>query len=226
MATINTTTKMSATTPPQPTSPTSPQVTTREQTGIHWSTIYLHTVPGTLKCVCLVCFTQVFFRCDVSAIRSTYMCGPYCIYISFTILCISFQIFVLLGFLCIQFSQHSGNGVAQFYSTVTMIAFWFTGILLVLYLFHAIYVFHKIPWTKIEFYFCAVAMLGLMLVSALVAARGVALFTAAAVNFSKKFLSQNNENYLKFLIVRIFRFVAVLWFCGNGRIRLRCILEI
>lgn len=63
-----------------------------------------------------------------------------------------------------------------------MIAFWFTGILLVLYLFHAIYVFNKIPWTKIEFYFCGAATICLMLASSLVAARGVALFTAAAVS--------------------------------------------
>lgn len=41
---------------PPPTSPTGPQIraTTTEQTGIHYSTIYLHTVPGTLKVVCLV----------------------------------------------------------------------------------------------------------------------------------------------------------------------------
>lgn len=54
MATI-TATKMS--TPPQQTTPSDgPRVTssTTEQTGIHYSTIYLHTVPGTLKVVCLV----------------------------------------------------------------------------------------------------------------------------------------------------------------------------
>lgn len=90
--------------------------------------------------------------------------------------------FVLIGFICIQLSQHSPTSVAQFYSTITMICFWFTGILLVLYLFQVIYVFEKIPWTKIEFFFCAFATLALMLASALVAARGVGLFTAAAVS--------------------------------------------
>lgn len=51
--TATATAKMSS---PQPTSPTAPQIrtTTTEQTGIHYSTIYLHTVPGTLKAVCLV----------------------------------------------------------------------------------------------------------------------------------------------------------------------------
>lgn len=67
-----------------------------------------------------------------------------------------------------------------------MIAFWFTGILLVLYLFHAIYVFHKIPWLKIEFFFCVGATLCLMLASSLIAAKGVGLFTAAAVSDSNQ----------------------------------------
>lgn len=128
--------------PPQ-TSPTAPQIrtTTTEQTGIHYSTIYLHTVPGTLKCVCLV--------------------------------------FVLIGFILVQCSQSSVDGRAQFFSTITMIAFWFSGILLVLYLFHVIYVFSKIPWTKIEFFFCVGACLMLALSSALLIAKGIGLFTAA-----------------------------------------------
>ncbi|XP_055298825.1 plasmolipin-like [Sitodiplosis mosellana] len=140
-ATATTTTKMSS--PPQ-TSPTTPQVrtTTTEQTGIHYSTIYLHTVPGTLKVVCMA--------------------------------------FVLIGFILIQCSDHSGVTTAQFFSTIAMIGFWFTGILLVLYLFHAIYVLHKIPWIKIEFYFCAAETVLLMLSSAFIAAKGVGLFTAAA----------------------------------------------
>lgn len=47
-----TTTKISSTA----TSPQTPNfsTTTTEQTGIHYNSLYLHTVPGTLKCVCLV----------------------------------------------------------------------------------------------------------------------------------------------------------------------------
>lgn len=93
---------------------------------------------------------------------------------------------MLIGFICVQCSQHSGIGIAQFFSTVAMIAFWFSGILLALYLFHVIYVFHKIPWIKIEFFFCVGAMLALMLASSLIAARGVGLFTAAAVNIENQ----------------------------------------
>ncbi|XP_031616949.1 plasmolipin-like [Contarinia nasturtii] len=136
-----TTAKMSSTTP---TSTTTPQLrtTTTEQTGIHYSTIYLHTVPGTLKIVCLIC--------------------------------------VLIGFILVQCSQHSYGGIPRFYCTIAMIAFWMTAILLALYLFHAIYVFHKIPWIKIEFFFCAGAAACLLLASALIGAQNVGLFTAAA----------------------------------------------
>lgn len=90
------------------------------------------------------------------------------------------QAFVLIGFILVQVSEHSHIGTAQFYSTITMICFWFTGILLVLYLFHVIYVFTKVPWTKIEFFFCVGATLFLGLTSALLAAIGYGLFTAAA----------------------------------------------
>lgn len=31
------------------------RVQVTEKTGIHWSTLYLHTIPGALKAVCLVC---------------------------------------------------------------------------------------------------------------------------------------------------------------------------
>lgn len=63
-----------------------------------------------------------------------------------------------------------------------MTAFWFTGILLVLYLFQAVYVFNRVPWITIEFYFCLIATLSLMLTSSLAASRGTAAFTAAAVS--------------------------------------------
>lgn len=92
------------------------------------------------------------------------------------------QICTLIGFILVQCSQHSAIGTAQFFSTIAMIAFWFSLLLLVLYLFHAIYVFHKIPWTKIEFFFCVWATLFLMLSSSLIIAKGVTVFTFAGVS--------------------------------------------
>lgn len=92
------------------------------------------------------------------------------------------QILDLLGFICIQISDFSHSGTGQFFSTIAMTAFWFTGILLVLYLFQAVYVFNRIPWITIEFYFCLIATLSFMLTSSLAASKGVGLFTAAAVS--------------------------------------------
>lgn len=44
-----------------PQSPQSPRIetSTTEQTGIHFNTFYLHTVPGTIKAVCLVRIIQI-----------------------------------------------------------------------------------------------------------------------------------------------------------------------
>lgn len=125
---------------------------------------------------------------------------------------------MIIGFICIQCSQYSPMGIAQFFSTVAMISFWFTGILLVLYLFHVVYVFNKIPWMKIEFFFCLSAALLLMLTSSLVAARGVGLFTAAAVRSMFFFLPfhccsnfESNSDFVLFL--QFFGYVAM---CAYG----------
>lgn len=166
MATANTKIPSTATSPTTPPNITS---STTEQSGIHYNSVYLQTVPGTIKCVCLVS-SFVFFIVSHNLPISNNI-----VFFS------SIQIFVLIGFICIQCSQYSPMGIAQFFSTISMISFWFTGILLVLYLFHVVYAYHKIPWMKIEFYFCVAATLFLMLTSSLVAARGVGLFTAAAV---------------------------------------------
>ncbi|KAL4705333.1 hypothetical protein ACJJTC_019019 [Scirpophaga incertulas] len=61
----------------------------------------------------------------------------------------------LLGFICIQCSRLNTLSKGVFFSWISMIAFWFTGILLWLYLFHLVEKFYKIPWLKMEFGFCA-----------------------------------------------------------------------
>ncbi|XP_006613089.1 plasmolipin-like [Apis dorsata] len=61
----------------------------------------------------------------------------------------------LLGFICITVSSyHTSRG--EWFNTVAMGGFWFTGILLVFYLFHIVEKFSKIPWLKIEFLFCII----------------------------------------------------------------------
>lgn len=60
-----------------------------------------------------------------------------------------FQVLNLLGFICITVSTHSNHSRGGWFNTVAMGGFWFTGILLVLYLFHIVEKFVRIPWLKI-----------------------------------------------------------------------------
>ena len=62
----------------------------------------------------------------------------------------------LLGFICITVSRLSNSSRGGWFNTVAMAGFWFTGILLVFYLFHIVEKFSKIPWLKVEFIFCAI----------------------------------------------------------------------
>lgn len=69
-------TKMSS---PQTTPTTGPQIrsTTTEQTGVHYSSIYLHTVPGTLKIVCMVMKWLGFIWFDISDSNKYNVCFPF-----------------------------------------------------------------------------------------------------------------------------------------------------
>lgn len=72
-----------------------------------------------------------------------------------TVTLLTLQVFSLLGFICIQFSHFNNASKGLFFSWISMIAFWFTGILLGFYLFHIVEKFYKIPWLKIELLFTA-----------------------------------------------------------------------
>ncbi|XP_059487213.1 CKLF-like MARVEL transmembrane domain-containing protein 4 [Neocloeon triangulifer] len=60
----------------------------------------------------------------------------------------------ILSFFCILLSSYSHLSRAVFFKTLAGIGFWFTGILLLFYIFHVIEKFFRIPWLKIEFGFC------------------------------------------------------------------------
>uniref|UniRef100_A0A1B6CLX8 MARVEL domain-containing protein n=1 Tax=Clastoptera arizonana TaxID=38151 RepID=A0A1B6CLX8_9HEMI len=88
-----------------------------------------------------------------------------------------------LGFLCISISGYALTSQGNFFDFVTVFGFWFTGILLVLYVFHVVEKFFKIPWIKIELVFCGVwtifYLIGSTFVAGLMsysAAMGVAAF--------------------------------------------------
>lgn len=64
-----------------------------------------------------------------------------------------------------------------------MTGFWFTGILLVFYLFHIVEKFYKMPWLKIEFVFCALwTLLYVIAASLAVSYSVVEAFVAAGVS--------------------------------------------
>lgn len=115
--------------------------------------------------------TQPYIRYDPEYVRSI----PGII----KIVCIVLN---LIGFICIEVSYFSHLSRGSFFNTVAMIGFWFSGIMLVFYLFHVCEKFHKIPWLKIEMYFCAAWTLLYMLASSLAAAANVEAFQAAAVS--------------------------------------------
>lgn len=89
-----------------------------------------------------------------------------------------------LGFFCIAVSSLGLHSQASFFDTIAGFGFWFTGILLALYLFHIVEKFYKIPWLKIELVYC-----GLWTLFYLVAATMVAGLTSysAALGFAAFF---------------------------------------
>ncbi|XP_055921931.1 CKLF-like MARVEL transmembrane domain-containing protein 8 [Eupeodes corollae] len=64
-------------------------------------------------------------------------------------------VFNLLGFISIQVSAFSHHSRGSYFSSIAMTGFWFTVLMLAAYLFHVCEKFYKIPWLKIEMYFCA-----------------------------------------------------------------------
>ncbi|KAJ3654309.1 hypothetical protein Zmor_013505 [Zophobas morio] len=86
----------------------------------------------------------------------------------------------LLGFICIEVSAFSYHSRGSYFIFCSMTGFWFTGILLLFYLFHIIEKFYRIPWLKIEFGFCAVWTVLYLIASCLAATLGVEAFAVAA----------------------------------------------
>ncbi|KAL5290096.1 CMTM4 family protein [Megaselia abdita] len=110
---------------------------------IRYDPTYIKTIPGILKCACLV--------------------------------------LNLVGFICIQCSGAlSYHTRGSFFSTISMTGFWFTGIMLILYLIHICEKFYKIPWLKIEMYFDVSWTILYLIASSFAAALGNEAYAAAA----------------------------------------------
>lgn len=86
-------------------------------------------------------------------------CNSKCCTISITTVVLNrffLQILNLLGFICIEASGYSWHSRGAYFNSIAMIGFWFTGILLVFYLFHIIEKFYKVPWLQAEGLFCTI----------------------------------------------------------------------
>ncbi|KAG5322789.1 CKLF4 protein, partial [Pseudoatta argentina] len=110
----------------------------------------------------------------------------------------------LLGFICITVSVHSSHSRGGWFNTVAMGGFWFTGILLVLYLFHIVEKFARIPWLKIEFIFCTIWTLFYLLAASLAAdfARYTEAFGVAAFFGFCAMVAYGYDAWLKFKAVK------------------------
>lgn len=110
----------------------------------------------------------------------------------------------LLGFICITVSSQSNSSRGGWFNTVAMAGFWFTGILLVFYLFHIVEKFSKIPWLKIEFIFCVIWTAFYLLAASLAAdyARYVEAFGVAAFFGFCAMVAYGYDAWLKFQAAR------------------------
>lgn len=121
-----------------------------------------------------------------------------------------FQVCSLIGFICIQFSYFNNAGKGSYFSWISMIAFWFTGILLGFYLFHLVEKFYRIPWLRIEFVFCALWTFLYLLASILAATVRDNPHSAACVSrlpcFSYKF-----DIFMRFVN-------AIMYYLGPPRV--------
>ncbi|KAK8379079.1 hypothetical protein O3P69_019123 [Scylla paramamosain] len=78
----------------------------------------------------------------------------------------------LIGYLCSAFSQYNYHAHSEWFCFVSMTGFWFTGILLVLYVLHVIEKFQRIPWLKLELGYCALWVLLYLIAASVCIYRG------------------------------------------------------
>ncbi|KAK6623734.1 hypothetical protein RUM43_009587 [Polyplax serrata] len=90
----------------------------------------------------------------------------------------------LIGFICVLSSRWKYESRGNWFNTVAMGGFWFSGIMLAFFLFHVPENLKMIPWVKVEFIFCAIWTLFYLIAASLAANWGSfdEAFAAAAVS--------------------------------------------
>lgn len=107
-------------------------------------------------------------------------------------------VFNLIGFICIQSSPFSSTATGGFFSYVAMQSFWFTLIMLVLYLLQVVYKFNRVPWLRIEMWVYVVTAALYLLASCLAASAGPKAFAAAAFFGFVAMLVYGYDAFLKY----------------------------
>ncbi|KAG6453011.1 CKLF-like MARVEL transmembrane domain-containing protein 4 [Manduca sexta] len=87
-------------------------------------------------------------------------------------------LFNFIGFVCVQASAFWSNGRGVFFNIVANLGFWFSGAMLLFYLFHLIEKYHNIKWLQVEMVACAVMVFLYMIASTIVVAFGSAAYSA------------------------------------------------
>lgn len=107
-----------------------------------------------------------------------------------------------IGFICIQCSEYAIHSTGKFFSTVSMLGVWVSGILLLFYLFHIIEKTYKIPWVHFQMFFCGILALCLLIASSMVVPLGIQAFQAAAFFGYSAMILYGIDSYLKFRAMR------------------------
>lgn len=90
-------------------------------------------------------------------------------------------IFNLVGYICIEASVYNPTR-ATYFTSVAMTAFWFSLLMLPLYLFHVVEKLYRLPWVQLELGVYTVFTILYLIGSIFVASYPVGAFRAAAVS--------------------------------------------
>jgi hypothetical protein len=108
----------------------------------------------------------------------------------------------LIGFICIEVSKHSHHSRGGFFNFVAMSGFWFSGLMLVFYIFHVVEKFFRIPWLKIELGFYVLWMILYLIASCLAVTFNVTAYTVAGFFGFLAMIVYGYDAWLKYQLVK------------------------
>uniref|UniRef100_A0A336M2L0 CSON010634 protein n=1 Tax=Culicoides sonorensis TaxID=179676 RepID=A0A336M2L0_CULSO len=108
----------------------------------------------------------------------------------------------LIGFICIEVSRWSHHSRGEYFNFVAMCGFWFSGIMLVFYVFHVVEKFFRIPWLKIEFGFYALWTLMYLIAACLAVTFSPTAYTVAGFFGFLAMIVYGYDAFLKYNLIR------------------------